>query len=344
MERIRKDGYSEGLKRLARIVQNQQASERIIKQVEDSAHVALYRYDDVCWYHEGIVELPASVVVALSLDRVVEVSVDSHELLRVNGEEMSGIEHAKVLDLSDDGERWEGDVLQNKPFGWGVVYDSENRMAYEGFRIGEVNVCYGTQYYPDIQKVEYEGEWCEGKRYGNGILYDRNGRVVFDGEWVNDHHEIDRRIVINQENPLLHNRIEELTVSDSSCNGKEWRVLDLSLMSKLQILKVGNNCFEHVMTVKLIGLKRLKSVVVGNESFYRMKIGGSFDPNRHFYLKNCPSIQQLKMGRYAFADYCVCEIEDVPSLEVIEMGELNESSFNFYYASLELKSIFQRRE
>ena len=52
-----------------------------------------------------------------------------------------------VLNLSDDGERWEGDVLDNQPYGWGVLYDSENRMVYEGFRIGKVNVCYGTQYY-----------------------------------------------------------------------------------------------------------------------------------------------------------------------------------------------------
>ena len=75
MERIRKEGYSEGLKRLARIVQNQQSSESVIKQVGDSAHVALYRHDDVCWYHEGIAERPAFVVVALSLDRVAEVNV-----------------------------------------------------------------------------------------------------------------------------------------------------------------------------------------------------------------------------------------------------------------------------
>ena len=74
MERIRKDGYSEGLKRMERIVQSQQASESAIKQVEDRAYVTLYRHGDVCWYHEGIVKLPASVVVALSLNRVVEVN------------------------------------------------------------------------------------------------------------------------------------------------------------------------------------------------------------------------------------------------------------------------------
>ena len=70
----------------------------------------------------------------------------------------------------------------------------------------------------------------------------------------------------------------------------------------------------------------------------------SNDPNRHFYLKNCERLRELKMGRYSFSDYSVCEIENVPSLEVIEMGELNEMSRNFWYASLELKSDSERME
>ena len=37
VERIRKEGYSEGLRRMERIVQSQQASESVIKQVEDRA-------------------------------------------------------------------------------------------------------------------------------------------------------------------------------------------------------------------------------------------------------------------------------------------------------------------
>ena len=48
------------------------------------------------------------------------------------------------------------------------------------------------------------------------------------------------------------------------------------------------------------------------------------------------------MGRYSFSDYSVCEIENVPSLEVIEMGDVNKESGNFYYASLELKSDCER--
>ena len=63
--------------------------------------------------------------------------------------------------------------------------------------------------------------------------------------------------------------------------------------------------------------------------------------NRHFYLKDCERLRELKMGCLSFADYSVCEIENVPSLEVIEIGELNERSVNFCDASLELKSDSQ---
>ena len=47
----------------------------------------------------------------------------------------------------------------------------------------------------------------------------------------------------------------------------------------------------------------------------------------------------MKMGCLSFSDYSVCEIENVPCLEVIEMGKLQEESKNFYYSSLELNSF-----
>ena len=47
------------------------------------------------------------------------------------------------------------------------------------------------------------------------------------------------------------------------------------------------------------------------------------------------------MGRYSFSDYSSCEIENVDALEVIEMGELNEASFNFHSASLELNGLMK---
>ena len=128
-------------------------------------------------------------------------------------------------------------------------------------------------------------------------------------------------------------------VSDSGITG-----LDLSGFSKLKRLEIGNDCFTYVEEVKLIGLKQLESVEIGENSFTKNERGDGYDPNGQFYLKNCPKLKSLKMGRYSFSDYTVIEIENVDALEVIEMGDLNELSCNFYCASLELKSILIHRE
>ena len=334
---------NEVLNPLVKMLKYQEYCELTLKTNVKGPHLILNNHDGLCWYHEGLVEKFPSIVMELCLNAVIEVDVASHTLLRVNGEAVKGIEHAKVLDLNDDGERWEGDVLTNQPYGWGVVYDSENRRVYEGFRIGDVNVCYGRSYYPDVQMVEYEGGICEGKRWGRGIQYDRNGKTVFDGEWMNDE-QLNKRVMLNEENQLLHNHIEELIVESNSCHGREWTALDLSFISHLQLFEVGDECFENVKEVKLIALSMLERVVIGKKSFTKEKNDWpSYDATRHFYLKNCERVRELKMGHHSFSDYSVCEIENVPSLEVIEMGELNEWSYNFYYASkLELKSESDR--
>ena len=95
----------------------------------------------------------------------------------------------------------------------------------------------------------------------------------------------------------------------------------------------------YVKTVKVVGMSELESVVVGENSCTKDKNSYSYESSNHFYLRNCPKLKELKIGRYSFSDYTMCIVSGVPSLEVIEMGDLNENSYNFVYASLELKSI-----
>ena len=261
-------------------------------------------------------------IVEMNKERMVIGDTQSHQLLRVNDEDVSGIQHGQVLDMKEKGERWEGDVLQNKPYGWGVLYDSENRKTYEGFRIGDVNVCYGRCYYPDNQKVEYEGEWCEGNRMGDGVLYDRHEVVIHEGEWVNNRPLL-TRVEMTDKNPVLHNHIEELIVKNNSCNGKEWESLDLSLLSKLRKLTVGDECFNEVKTVKLSGLKELESVVVGKESF-----GLENELVTSFEMKDCEKVKELIIGKKSFNIFGEFSLENTPSLERIVM-----KGANFYWAS-----------
>ena len=132
-----------------------------------------------------------------------------------------------------------------------------------------------------------------------------------------------------------------IEVSDGCCNEEGLKELDLSRFVNLRELKVGSECFKYVKKVNICGLRELERMIVGSKSFRRDNDskGGSF------YLKNCPRLKELRItGVRSFEDYTVIEIENVDALEVIEMGDLNEVSCNFYWASLELKSILIHSE
>ena len=135
--------------------------------------------------------------------------------------------------------------------------------------------------------------------------------------------------------------VTELVIAAKCCNGRVKEV-DLSSYVSLRVFEVGDECFEYVKEVKLIGLNQLERVVIGKNCFTKEKNSYGNDPNHHFYLKNCKKLRELKIGCYSFSDYSVCEIENLPSLEVIEMGEMNRRSYIFYHASLELKSDCER--
>ncbi len=291
---------------------------------------------------EGILKADDSMFIEYAEEgRIVMADVEKRELLRVDGVDVSEVKHNEIVDLTINGDRWEGDVLSKKPCGWGVLYNKDNHRVYEGFRIGGVDVCYGRSYYSDIERIEYEGGICHGMRWGRGVQYDRSGLVVYDGEWLSDEH-LDRRVVITETSAVFHNHIEELVVGNGCCNGKEWNCLDLELVPSLKSLFIGNGCFANVEEVRLVGLSELERVVIEKNSFTNS--GSCSVPDHGFYLKNCPKLKLLIVGSHSFKDYTVIEIENVDALEVIEMGDLDELSRNFLYASLELKSILIHSE
>ena len=127
-----------------------------------------------------------------------------------------------------------------------------------------------------------------------------------------------------------------IIVDSNACNDESFTMLNLTRFVNLKVFEVGNYSFRYVKEVHLISLPELERVVIGNDSFI-----GPNNENGYFYLKNCERLKELKIGYGSFSAYSVCEIENLPSLEVIEMGELNELSCSFYQASLELKSDSQ---
>ena len=123
--------------------------------------------------------------------------------------------------------------------------------------------------------------------------------------------------------------VESIEIGDTF-NSEE---LNVDGLNKLKSIRIGDNNFEDGGGLNLNGLKKLESVVIGKNCFREGR------GNRHFYLKDCPKLRELKIGGGSFYKSTTCVIENLSSLEVIEMGDLNEESDNFFYASLELKSI-----
>ena len=138
---------------------------------------------------------------------------------------------------------------------------------------------------------------------------------------------------------MVWSDVESLFILSNTCNEESVIELDLSKYPKLKSVTIGDECFEYVDEVKLIGLSELESVEIGMNSFTKKKNSTKNDPNRHFYLKNCPKLKSLKIGSLSFADYTVCEIENVDALEDVCIGIMDERSDNFYHASLVLRSV-----
>ena len=125
-----------------------------------------------------------------------------------------------------------------------------------------------------------------------------------------------------------------ITIGDNKCNSLNDRI-DLSKYVNVKNVSIGNSCFYYQDVLNLTDLHTLERVTIGSSSFRKSSDG---DSNRKLYVKNCEELKELRMGPYSFSDYSVIEIENVDKLEVLKIGELNEESHNFYYASLELKS------
>ena len=155
---------------------------------------------------------------------------------------LNGLKNHDILDLNENGDRWEGDSLNGIPFGYGCVYNSENQLIYKGFVFEGMKVCYGVEMYGDIGIVEYEGGFYKGKRYGNGKLYDKKNVLIYEGEWAN-----------NNPFELYSLRIEnELKEED--------------IHSGLEELEIGEDCCNDLKCFKLIGFDHLKKLIFHKNS------------------------------------------------------------------------------
>ena len=142
-------------------------------------------------------------------------------------------------------------------------------------------------------------------------------------------------------------RIGVILVSDECCSEEAFVLLDLTRFVNLRELEIGCGCFQFVQRTRIVGLKKLEKVVVGENSFTRKEanVGRIHNLHHEFCLKECEELKELRVGDGSFMQYSVCEIEDVPLLEVLEIGSGKENAAGcFGFAGLVLKGGGGREE
>ena len=212
-----------------------------------------------------------------------------------------------IIDLNDIGERWEGDSLLDLPFGYGRIYSANNTLKYYGCMFEGKKVCYGEEYYEDGTTLEYKGNFLNNKRHGKGILYNKGSIPLFEGNWQFGDFSSQLIIPAGCSNVrLFTDNVKELIIEDSCY--KDVRSIHFESNCILERLVIGRKCFTTVSELVIAYCSKLKSVVIDNESFVNENNG----KRGRFLLYNC---------------------------DKLEMIEIKEMSFKYYYEKFELHSI-----
>ena len=130
--------------------------------------------------------------------------------------------------------------------------------------------------------------------------------------------------------------MKHLKLTDD-CVLADWIV---SWFLNLESIEIGNDCFESVITFKIDGLNRLKSIKIGYNSFTQKKNSYGNDSSKSFHILNCESLESIQIGLYSFSDFGGdFELKNLPQLQSIHIGTIGSESYNFYFSSFVIRGI-----
>ena len=216
-----------------------------------------------------------------------------------------------VLNLNNKGLRWEGEMKESTPYGYGVLYEN-GRKKYEGFMIGEKKIYFGKEYYDDIELAEYVGCYENNKRFGKGILYNRDGSIEYKGLWK------DNRTSSEFDGILVTCITESIMVPFNSFKEVKTFVLP-SWLHSLKTITIENECLSKAQVFELDGLNSLKKILVGENSFVDPKRGSSTGGS--FRVLNCPNLTSISVGSGSFSCFHSFQLSNLPSLQYLELGK-----------------------
>ena len=105
------------------------------------------------------------------------------------------------------------------------------------------------------------------------------------------------------------------SITVKACDDYQNEVLDLSRFSTLETLTIGDGCFNYVSKVSVVGLKKLKSVAIGEKSFQNES------NDSELIVSDCPELTSLSVGNESFKGFKEMKLSEVKVLKTITIGD-----------------------
>ena len=196
--------------------------------------------------------------------------------------------------------------------GRGYLIDEETRIAYR------------------------ETEWKDGVEV--------SGRDLYDGWYTRSKNPADKplvapcKVIVKESSDLsnLDMNSTDLVVMPNSCNSLHELKWDQFL--GLKSITLGDDCFGSVKVFKLNGLKRLRYLTIGKNSFTQNKNHFGNDNSKLFSIFDCPELESVKIGEYSFSDFAgPFELRNLPSLQTLSIGTIGRPSSYFYCSNFAIQ-------
>ena len=148
--------------------------------------------------------------------------------------------------------------------------------------------------------------------------------------------------------PYVVGFFNESYIVRSNFGNSYYLVFKISHYPYLQRIEIGSESLSSVNTFTINKLNRLKTLKIGDYSFYQEDNDYSYnkeDHSRSFHILNCKSLESIEIGQYSFRKYGEFELKNLPQLQTIQIGKLanfsahDTESRNFYSSSFVIRGI-----
>ena len=103
------------------------------------------------------------------------------------------------------------------------------------------------------------------------------------------------RVIVKNDDDflLLDESVELIEVKKGVCNDEDFEEWEMNEYVRLRELIVGDECFQFVKDLEIVGLNALEKVEIGKQCFCKVS-GGVFE------MRNCEKLKSVKIGDGSF--------------------------------------------